>query len=126
MLAKPGSIASDPFKSAKWDELTAGRAFDDRHAPSLAMLVEWHAVFRRCIDDMDTLDGQVAYTNDAGELKPLPQVAMMKQASAEIRALNKQLGIDGAVETEVETGGRPNVLQLVSGRRAERRSRAAG
>lgn len=26
-LVKPESIASDPFKSAKWDELTQGREF---------------------------------------------------------------------------------------------------
>ena len=36
MLTKPPNIANDPFKSAKWDELTAGRGFTTSDAPALA------------------------------------------------------------------------------------------
>ena len=93
-LPKPPSVASDPFKSAKWDELTAGRDFRPSDAPTLALLVQWHAVVARCIEDMDAAGGQVAYSNAMDDLKPLPQISTMKQASAEIRALNKQLGIN--------------------------------
>lgn len=123
-IEKPPSVAADPFKSAKWDELTRGREFGSRHVPALSMLVQWYAVAQRCIEDMDALDGQVAYTNDAGDLKPLPQISTMKQASAEIRALSKQLGINDAAEPEVGHGS-GNVLDFQR-RRAERRARATG
>lgn len=123
---KPPSVANDPFKSAKWDELTAGRAFSESDAPALALLCQWYAVAQRCIDDMDEIGGQVAYENKLGDLKALPQISTMKQASAEIRQLNKQLGIaEGAQTEEVAGGGSANVLYLVSGNREERRARAA-
>ena len=38
MLAKPPNIANDEFKSAKWDELTAGRAFAQSDAAARALL----------------------------------------------------------------------------------------
>lgn len=120
MPRKPGSVASDPFKSAKWDELTAGRSFEDRHIPTLTLLVQWHAVVQRCIDDMDALDGQVAYQNDMGDLRALPQIATMKQASAEIRQLNKQLGIDDVASDGGGAKNGSNVLRLVTERREKR------
>lgn len=93
-LTKPPGIARDAFKSAKWDELTQGRNFTTSDMPVLALLVQWYAVVQRCIDDMSDAGGQVAYQNDMGDLKTLPQIGIMKQASAEIRQLNKQLGIN--------------------------------
>lgn len=39
----------------------------------------------------------MAYMNDIGDIKSMPQISVMKQASAEIRALNKQLGINDEV-----------------------------
>jgi len=123
-LRKPPGVAGDPFKSAKWDEVCAGRSFRASDAPVVELLVQWYAIANRCIEDMDAANGQVAYSNDVGDLKALPQIATMKQASAEIRALNKQLGIDdeaGAGEADAGTG----TLRLIQGRRAERRARAA-
>ena len=38
MLTKPPNVENDAFKSAKWDELTAGRAFTQSDAPALARL----------------------------------------------------------------------------------------
>ena len=35
---KPASAAPDPFKSAKWDELTRGRDFSDSGAPARTAL----------------------------------------------------------------------------------------
>ena len=124
-VTKPPGVASDPFKSAKWDELTHGRKFPPSAAPALTLLVQWYAVVQRCIEDMDDVGGQVAYQNDLGDLKALPQIATMKQASAEIRQLNKQLGINDEAGPEVGDGG-ASVLSLVSGARADRRARAAG
>ena len=47
-LAKPPQVESDEFKSAKWDELTQGRAFRQSDAPTLALLCQWQ--FWRSVD----------------------------------------------------------------------------
>lgn len=122
-LTKPPSVADDAFKSAKWDELTQGRSFRACDAPVLTLLVQWYAVAQRCIDDMDDAGGQVAYRNDMGDLKALPQISTMKQASAEIRQLNKQLGINDEGGEEEADGG-ADVLKLVLWNREARRTRA--
>lgn len=122
-LEKPSSVASSPVKSAKWDELTAGRDFRESDVPTLSLLCQWHAIVERCMDDLDTGgDIAVAYTNDMNDVKALPQVGMLKQASAEIRALNKQLGINdeaAPVKAKVTT------LEVLRARRAERVSKSA-
>lgn len=122
-LEKPPSIANDPFKSAKWDEITVGRSFSQSDAPTIALLCQWYAVIERCMDDV-AIDGdglpRVAYVNDMGDIKAMPQLSTMKQASAEIRALNKQLGIkDGKGERRDQS--KPTVLRVVSQNRKNRR-----
>ncbi len=124
-IEKPPAIAADPFKSAKWDELTAGRRFRPADAPALALLCQWHKIADAATDEMESLGGQTAYTAENGDLKPMPQVQTLKAASAEIRALSKQLGIDGETGAEVESG-HGNVLSVVAENRANRRARAAG
>lgn len=84
-VEKPASVANDPFKSAKWDELTAGRDFSPSDAPTLALLCAWYQVADKCMSDIDVGGGvQVAYQNDMGDIKALPQLSTMKQASADI------------------------------------------
>ena len=94
-MEKPDSVASNPVKSRKWDELTAGRTFRQSDVPLLELLCQWHAVMAKCMEDLD-YDGEinVAYQNNLGDIKAMPQLAVMKQASAEIRAISKQLGIE--------------------------------
>ena len=123
-VPKPASVARDPFKSAKWDEVVSDMRFRPSDVPTLTLLVQWYAVINRCIEDMDEIGGQVAFSNDMGDLKALPQIGIMKQASAEIRALNKQLGINDEADGG-EAGGEGDVLTLVTGGRQERRARAS-
>lgn len=93
-VEKPPQVAADPFMSAKWDELTAGRGFEQSDAPALALLVQWHLVVEQCMKDIATGDGvRVVYENKLGDVRALPHYAVMKQASAEIRQLDRQLGI---------------------------------
>lgn len=128
-LEKPASIAESPFKSAKWDEITAGRDFGKSDVPTIELLCQWYEIAAQCMEDMTRGDGgvQVAYSNDMGDIKALPQIATMKQASAEIRALNKQLGIsDGADAPGKEKAGGSAVTLTLIGRRAQRKSEAAG
>lgn len=122
MLEKPPSIANDPFKSAKWDEIITGRKFEKSDIPTLVLLVQWHAVVQKCIDDLDAF-GEVVYENKMGDIKSLPQLSSMKQASAEIRALNKQLGINDEVAPQ---GKKNNItrLSVIAGNRTKRSARA--
>ena len=122
-LVKPESIKADAWKAKKWDELVKGRAFTAVDIPTLTMLVQWYAVLERCITDISEADGMVAYSNKIGDYKPLLQIGVMKQASAEIRALNKQLGIaDGRdVAATPAQGKTSSVLRLVQTRRQERK-----
>lgn len=126
MLEKPESVAADDFKSAKWDELTRGRSFEQSDAPALALLCQWHKVAQRAMDELDSFGGNTAYQNDAGDLKAFPQIGTLKTASAEIRQLNKQLGISDQKEPEKkETANGGNVLSFVAGNRAAKRKAAA-
>lgn len=126
MLTKPESVAADEFKSAKWDELTRGRRFEQADAPALALLCQWHKVAQQAMDELDSFGGNTAYQNDMGDLKAFPQIGTLKTASAEIRQLNKQLGIVDQREPEQEaTTGAGNVLTLVAGNRAAKRRAAA-
>lgn len=122
-LKKPASVSSDPWRSAKWDELTRGRSFQQSDVPQLVLLVQWYQVVDQCMADISTGVGvQVAYTNDMGDQKAMPQLATMKQASAEIRQLNKQLGINDEARPEPARQG-SSVLQLVIG---DRKRKASG
>lgn len=126
MLEKPESVAADEFKSAKWNELTRGRRFEQSDAPALALLCQWHKVAQQAMDELDSFGGNTAYQNDMGDLKAFPQIGTLKTASAEIRQLNKQLGIVDQREPEQEaTTGAGNVLTLVAGNRAAKRRAAA-
>lgn len=117
-VTKPPSVARDPYRSDKWDELTEGRDFRPSDVPALTLLVQWYQVVDQCIEDMSVDGGiQVAFANELGDIKALPQISTMKQASAEIRQLNKQLGINDGRDSEVGDGGDDaDVLKLVVGR----------
>ena len=124
---KPPSVSRDPYRSAKWDEVTEGRDFRPSDVPALTLLVQWYQVVDQCIEDMSVSGGiQVAYSNDRGDINALPQIATMKQASAEIRALNKQLGINDGRDSEADDGDRDgeggqSVLDFVRSRGAASR-----
>lgn len=119
MLEKPNSVASSPFKSQKWDEITEGRNFTKADAPVIALLCQWYEVIERCMDDIRDDGGiHVAYQNDIGDIKAFPQLATMKQASAEIRAINKQLGIDDEARPENKDQKRSPLIDIYSNRQA--------
>ena len=124
-LKKPESIANSSFKSQKWDEITSGNNFTESDVPTISLLCQWYQIIEQCMDDVSVGDGvQVAFQNDMGDLKALPQISTMKQASAEIRALNKQLGINDSHE-EV-TKPKETKLYVIQNRRTSRQSKATG
>ncbi|MGN0056465.1 MAG: P27 family phage terminase small subunit [Atopobiaceae bacterium] len=128
-LTKPPSIRSDPWRSRKWNEIVRGRDFAPSDAPTIALLVCWYQVVEQCMDDIGSNGGvQVVYQNDMGDIRALPELSTMKQASAEIRALNRQLGIDDTARGAAKrpSGGGAELLQLVQRDRADKSARAAG
>ena len=125
-LTKPPNIERDPRMSAKWDEITAGRKFAQSDAPTLALLCNWYAVLDQCMDDITDSGGtHVAYTNEMGDIKALPQLTTMKQASAEIRAINKQLGINDTAEQPAPALN-VTTLSKIQARRREHEKQARG
>ena len=124
-LAKPPNIANDPFKSAKWDELTAGRSFTTSDAPALALLCQWYKLAQQAMDELDNFGSQTAYQNDMGDLKAFPQIGTLKQCSNEIRQLNKQLGICDTHTEADNADASANILSIISGKRSERSARTA-
>ena len=125
MIKKPASIEDSDFKSAKWDEITEGRNFKTSDIPALTLLCQWYAVIEKCIKDISiNNEVQVAYQNNIGDAKPLPQLSTMKQASAEIRALNKQLGICDGVDEEASTVIKTSALEIVRKKRIDRENSA--
>ena len=129
-LPKPARVASDPVMSAKWDEVTAGRKFCPSDTPTVQLLCYWHAVVDRCQEDLSAGgEVHVAYSNDMNDIKELPQIGTLKKASAEIRALNKQLGITDGRDVGGADGDddeAQTVLKVVQGRGAGARRASAG
>lgn len=124
-LVKPDSVARSPYKSAKWDEIVKGRNFDESATAALTLLVQWHQIADQAMDDIE-MNGEIVlvYQNENGDIKPMPQIAQMKQATAEIRALNKQLGINDEAKGE-PVSEKSHLIDFAAQRRAQRRARAA-
>ena len=78
---KPPGIESDPFKSAKWNELTQGREFARSDAPALSLLCHWYKIAETAQEELNNFGGQTAYSNDMGNLKASPQIGTLKTAS---------------------------------------------
>lgn len=119
-LTKPPGIESDAFKSAKWDEITAGRDFAPSDTPTLALLCQWHKVAQQAMDELDSFGSQTAYQNDMGDLKSFPQIGTLKTCSAEIRQLNKQLGICDSHDAQPAQEAKVTTLAIIQGRRARK------
>ena len=118
-LTKPASVENDAFKSAKWDEITAGREFRESDAPTLALLTQWYKIVQQAQDELDNFGSNTAYTNEMGDLKAFPQIATLKTASGEIRQINKQLGICDTVE-EANPQTPLSTLEIIQNRRRKK------
>ena len=119
-MEKPQSVSNSPFRSAKWDELTEGRSFSKSDVPLLALLCQWYEINETALDEIEVGgEIQTAYTNEMGDIKPLPQLATMAKASAEIRALSKQLGLlDQREEKPDRPKARVTAFERIASQRA--------
>lgn len=142
MLEMPESVASDDYQSQIWASVTASGRFSDEDVPNLALLCYWHAVAKAAEDAMSK--GKSVKVLDPVGYKPIkakngrhaimerphPAVSVLKQATAEIRALNELLGLSRkAVPIQVQQARPQNdgarVLSLMFADR-ERKAKAAG
>lgn len=104
----PDDIALDPVQSAIWRDLAPedGNRFTAQDVPTLRLLCYWHAVAKQAQDAIAKGNGHInifdrigtkPYKTDDGRSVPLvrknPALGVLKEASAEIRALSDQLGI---------------------------------
>ena len=143
MLEMPENIAKDEYQAAIWRSVTASGRFSDEDAPNIALLCFWHSVAKAAEDAMSkgksvkVLD-QVGYKQMKarnGRMaileRPHPAVTVLKQATAEIRALNDTLGLSRKIGAAVPAApARPQsdgakVLALMFDDR-ERKAKAAG
>lgn len=143
MLEMPENIAKDEYQAAIWRSVTASGRFSDEDAPNIALLCFWHSVAKAAEDAMSkgksvkVLD-QVGYKQMKarnGRMaileRPHPAVTVLKQATAEIRALNDTLGLSRKAGAAVPAApARPQsdgakVLALMFDDR-ERKAKAAG
>lgn len=143
MLEMPENIAKNEYQAAIWRSVTASGRFSDEDAPNIALLCFWHSVAKAAEDAMSkgksvkVLD-QVGYKQMKarnGRMaileRPHPAVTVLKQATAEIRALNDTLGLSRKTGAAVPAApARPQsdgakVLALMFDDR-ERKAKAAG
>lgn len=94
-LAMPMDIAEDPVQSELWAELAPPtNNFTQEDEPNMRLLVYWHTVAAQAQHDLRMDNGAV-------NLDDLDTVRILKQASAEIRALSEMLGLSPLARSRI-------------------------
>lgn len=146
-VSMPDDIAADPVQCGVWASIAPeGNRFTEQDVPTLRLLCYWHAVARQAQDAIHAGDGRIAildrvgtkpYKAENGRAAPLyrknPALAVLKEATAEIRALSAELGVSPTARARLGASGAPapqtanaNLLQRMFSARAEREGRAHG
>lgn len=104
-VTMPYDIAQDPVQSEFWTLLAPPtNTFTDQDVPTLRLLCYWHAVAAHAQQEMagPIGSGKIAIMAEAEKGKVQhPAVKTLKQASAEIRALNDQLGLSPLARSRI-------------------------
>lgn len=146
MVAIPDDIAADGTMAGIWAELVAddGR-FTEQDVPALRLLCFWHAVAMEAQRQM-THNGKLAifdpialkpFTDATGKapfmVRKSPALTVLKEATAEVRALSDALGLTPAARSRMGAEARPKrdgakaeFLTLMFTDRAEKERKAAG
>ena len=138
----PDDIAQDPVQSAIWESLapSGDNNFTKQDVEPLRELCFWHAVFRSAQNAISKGDGRISIFDAVGYkpfkspdgrslpmMRKSPALAVLKEASAEIRALSDQLGLSPKSRAEASapqkrTTEKAQLLQLATSRPAPRRA----
>lgn len=111
----PRDIAEDPVQSEIWAWLAPPvNSFTEQDIPTLRLLTYWHAVARQAEQAIHSEDGKIAifdkigvkpFKNADGREIPLvrknPALTILKEASAEIRALSDMLGLSPLARSRI-------------------------
>lgn len=98
----PEDIAADPLKAEIWATVApAVNGFADSDLPTLRLLVHWHAVAEMAVAEMEAGTGLDPFTRVGGVARKSDTVTVLKQASAEIRALSDMLGLSPLARTRI-------------------------
>lgn len=144
-VTMPGDIALDPVQSEIWRELApdGNNRFTEQDVPALRLLCYWHAVARQAQEAIARGDGRISifdrvgtkpYKAPDGKSVPLmrknPALSVLKEASAEIRALSDQLGVSprfrvSAQVPEKPKSGKAELLELAIAGGGRRRAARA-
>ncbi len=111
----PQDIAEDPVQSEIWAWLAPPvNNFTEQDIPTLRLLTYWHAVARQAEQAIHSEDGKIAIfdkigvkpfkTSDGREVplvRKSPALTILKEASAEIRALSDMLGLSPLARSRI-------------------------
>ena len=102
----PKDIAEDPVQSEIWAWLAPPvNSFTEQDIPTLRLLTYWHAVARQAEQAIHSEDGVKPFKNADGREIPLvrknPALTILKEASAEIRALSDMLGLSPLARSRI-------------------------
>lgn len=114
-VVMPADIAEDPVQREIWTWIAPPvNNFTEQDIPNLRLLVYWHGVAAQAQQAMHSESGQISIfdkigvkpfkTQDGREI-PLvrknPALTILKDASAEIRALSDQLGLSPLARSRI-------------------------
>lgn len=146
MAAIPEDIAADGTMAGIWAELVPdSNRFTEQDVPALRLLCFWHAVAMEAQRQMSH-NGKLAifdpiavkpFTDASGKapfmVRKSPALTVLKEATAEVRALSDALGLTpaarsrmGAEERPKRDGAKAEFLTLMFSDRAEKERKAAG
>ncbi len=114
-VAMPPDIMADPVQSEIWAWVAPPvNNFAEQDIPNLRLLVYWHAVAAQAQQALHSEDGTVRifdkigvkpFKTEDGRSIPLvrknPALQVMKEASAEIRALSDMLGLSPLARSRI-------------------------
>lgn len=114
-VGMPEDIADDPVQSEIWAWVAPPvNSFTEQDVPNLRLLVYWHAVAAQAQQVMRSEDGVIGifdkvgvkpFKTDDGREIPLvkknPAIAVLKDASREIRQLSDQLGLSPLARSRI-------------------------
>ena len=114
-VAMPPDIMEDPVQSEIWAWVAPPvNNFTEQDMPTLRLLVYWHAVAAQAQQALHSEDGTIdifdkigvkPFKTEDGRSVPLvrknPALQIMKEASAEIRALSDMLGLSPLARSRI-------------------------
>lgn len=114
-VVMPPDIEADPIQSKIWDWIAPPvNNFTEQDIPNLRLLTFWHATAAQAMQAIHSENGVINIFDKVGEkpfttpdgrkipiVKKSPALQILKEASAEIRALSDQLGLSPLARSRI-------------------------